>query len=130
MPDLTPETAVRRCIKAYYDACDREDPQNLGLDESARHQVNLAYRHAMPFLTPDPDAIDAFIACVTHGLIFHVFSESEASKLLYAAQPAIASRRARLQSAKAHSSSAAQVQSPSPTPTPLAPEAQPVADPP
>jgi hypothetical protein len=51
----------------------------------------------MPILSSDPDAIDTFIACVTHGLIFEVFSPAEASKLLYAAQVTIGSRKARTQ---------------------------------
>ncbi len=91
----TPESAVHRCVKAYYDACDIEDPHDTGLDPAARYRVHLAYRHAMPYLLPDPDSIDAFLACVTHGLVIQVFQPAEASKLLYAAQVAIGSRRAR-----------------------------------
>ncbi|HEY3705920.1 MAG TPA: hypothetical protein VGL22_12710, partial [Terracidiphilus sp.] len=59
-------------------------------------------------------AIDAFIACVTHGMILEVFTPAETSKLLYAAQTAIGSRRARTEALRAQSKS----QQPTPTPTP------------
>jgi hypothetical protein len=101
----TLDTAVRRCTKAYYDACDREDPHNTGLDPAARYRVHLAYRHAMPYLLPDPEAIDAFLACVTHGLVIQVFEPAEASKLLYAAQVALGSLRARNQASHQQSKS-------------------------
>ena len=124
----TPETAVQRCVKAYYEACDCEDPENTGLSDESWRRVRIAYRHAMPYLTPGPDSIDAFIACVTHGLIFQVFQPAEASKLLYAAQVAIGSRRARTEAARQQSKSeslpkpAAQLPlEPQPSPTPLPP---------
>ncbi len=113
----TPETAVRRCVKAYYDACDVEDPQYTGLDPAALQRVHLAYRHAMPYLLPDPDSIDAFLACVTHGLVIQVFAPAEASKLLYAAQVAIGSSRARAQ--KCHPEPKAKDPRVTPTPSPL-----------
>jgi hypothetical protein len=91
-----PETAVQRCLDAYNQACARDDARNDHSPESL-DRVGRAYRHAMPFLTSDPDSIDAFIACVTHGLVIQVFQPAEASKLLYAAQVAITSRRARAQ---------------------------------
>ncbi len=114
----TTESAVRRCVKAYYDACDIEDPHDTGLDPDARYRVHLAYRHAMPYLLPDPDSIDAFLACVTHGLVIQVFAPAEASKLLYAAQVAIGSSRARTQAARQNSKSDSK---PAPTPSPLPP---------
>jgi hypothetical protein len=101
----TPETPVRRCTKAYYDACDIEDPHNTGLDPDARYRVHLAYRHAMPYLLPNPDSIDAFIACVTHGLVIQVFAPPEAVKLLYAAQVTLGSLRARNEAARQQSKS-------------------------
>jgi hypothetical protein len=111
----TLDTAVRRCVKAYYDACDIEDPKYTGLNPAALDRVHLAYRHAMPYLLPDPDSIDAFIACVTHGLVIQVFQPAEASKLLYAAQVALGSLRTRNE---AKSKSQPQ-QADTPTPSPL-----------
>jgi hypothetical protein len=120
------EQAVQNCVKAYCDARDREDPQNPFFTEKGWAIVCHAYRHAMPFLTSDPDAIDAFIACVTHGLIIEVFEPAEASKLLYAAQVAITSRRARTQAARQQPKSESQpkpapqpASKPKPAPTPL-----------
>jgi hypothetical protein len=95
----TPESAVQRCANAYYKAGDIEDARNDHSPESLQ-RVNNAYRHAMPYLLPDRDSIDAFIACVTHGLVIQVFQPAEASKLLYAAQVAVTSLRARNQPAK------------------------------
>jgi hypothetical protein len=100
----TTELAVQRCLDAYNKACAIEDAGNDHSLESLQ-RVNRAYRHAMPFLTSDPEAIDAFIACVTHGLIYEIFPLAEASKLLYAAQVAITSRRARTEAARQNSKS-------------------------
>ncbi len=102
----TPETAVERCLaKAYYDTAEIEDPHDTGVDPAALERVRLAYRHTMPYLLPDRDSIDAFIACVTHGLVIHVFEPAEASKLLYAAQVTLGSLRARNEAAHQHSKS-------------------------
>jgi hypothetical protein len=98
------ELALQRCLDAYNKACALEDARNDNSPESLQ-RVNKAYRRAMPFLTSDPEAIDAFIACVTHGLIYEVFPLAEASKLLYAAQVAITSRRARTDAARQNSKS-------------------------
>jgi hypothetical protein len=119
---ITPELPVQRCIDAYDKACDLDDARNDHSPESLK-RVNRAYRDAMPFLTSDPDAIDAFIACVTHGLIIQVFEPAEASKLLYAAQVAITSRRARTEAARHQPQSQPSVvqPAPQPTPTPLPP---------
>jgi hypothetical protein len=111
----TLDTAVRRCVKAYCEACDREDPKYTGLDPAALDRVHLAYRHAMPYLLPDPDSIDAFIACVTHGLVIKVFEPAEASKLLYAAQVTLGSLRARREAARQQSKNQPQ-QAPAPSP--------------
>ena len=46
-----------------------------------------AYREAMPPLT-GAENIRNFIACVGHGLLLHVITEKESTKLLYAAQTA------------------------------------------
>jgi hypothetical protein len=116
----TPEAAVQLCIDAYQEACEREDARKDFSPESLR-RVRQAWRHAMPVLTPDPDAIDAFIACVTHGLIYQVFEAAEASKLLYAAQVAIGSRRTRQEAARAETKSHSKSQTQQPEPKPAAP---------
>ncbi|HEY3703999.1 MAG TPA: hypothetical protein VGL22_03005 [Terracidiphilus sp.] len=115
MSTPTPESAVQRCLDAYLKACAHDDARNDYSPESLR-RTRRVWREAMPFLTPDPDAIDAFIACVTHGMILEVFTPAETSKLLYAAQTAIGSRRARTEALRAQSKS----QQPTPTPSPSA----------
>ena len=93
----TPESAVQRCLDAYNQADAREDARN-DFSPEALARVNRAWRRAMPILTPD--TIDAFIACVTHGLLYQVFPLAEASKLLYAAQVTLGLLRARHEAAR------------------------------
>ncbi|HEY3706492.1 MAG TPA: hypothetical protein VGL22_15625 [Terracidiphilus sp.] len=115
MPPTTPESAVQRCLDAFYKACARDDARKDFSPESLQ-RTRYVWRQTMPILTPDPDAIDAFIACVTHGMILEVFTPAETSKLLYAAQTAIGSRRARTEALRAQ----AKCQQPTPTPSPSA----------
>ena len=104
-------SAVQRCLDAYTQARSLEGPANKDiLDPYAKDRIRRAYRRAMPFLTPGPDAIDAFLACVTEGLILEVFTPAEASKLLYATQVALTSRRARTEAAKGQSKSQPQTE--------------------
>jgi hypothetical protein len=102
---LTPEAAVQRCLNAFHQAWDLDDPNNKGLSPSGSQKVSEAWRFAMPFLTSDPDSIDAFLACVTQGMLLNVLTQAEASKLLYAAQVAISARRARSEIARIQSKS-------------------------
>jgi len=90
-PEASVASAVQRCLDAYHAtlAIPRK-PDGTG---SPHDYAARAYRNAMPFLS-SPVQIDAFIACVAHGLLINVFNDTIASKLLYAAQVAIASRRA------------------------------------
>ncbi len=120
----TPETAVSRCLKAYYDKAEIENPHDTGVDAAALDRIRLAYRHTMPYLLPDRDSIDAFIACVTHGLVIHVFEPAEASKLLYAAQVTLGSLRARHEAAHQQSKSP-QADTPTPLPRNHSEESQP-----
>jgi hypothetical protein len=108
----TPEAAVQRCLDLYNKACDRDDARNDYSPESLE-RVRRVFRRAMPFLTPD--TIDAFLACVTHGLVLQIFDPAEASKLLYAVQIAVGSRRATQQAAQAQAKSESK---PAPTPLP------------
>jgi hypothetical protein len=102
---LTPDAAVQRCLNAFHQAWDLDDPNNKGLSPSGSQKVSEAWRFAMPFLTSDPDSIDAFLACVTQGMLLNVLTQAEASKLLYAVQVAISARRARSEIARIHSKS-------------------------
>ncbi len=112
---ITPEQSVQRCLDAYNKACAQNGARDEYSDDSA-DRVNRAYRRAMPFLTPA--TIDAFLACVTHGLVLEIFTIAEAAKLLYATQIAVGSRRANQQSKSPQPQVAPGLQPP-PTPLPL-----------
>jgi hypothetical protein len=116
MTPLTPEASVQHCLDAYNQANACENARN-DFSPEALDRVNRAWRHAMPILTPD--TLDAFVACVTHGLIYQVFPLAEASKLLYAAQVTVGSRRATQQAARAHAKAESKSQTTQPTPTPV-----------
>ena len=109
----TTESAVQRCLDAYNQADAREDARN-DFSPDALARVNRAWRRAMPILTPD--TLDAFIACLTHGLLYEVFPLAEASKLLYAAQVTLGLLRARREAARQEPKSQPK---PAPTPTPV-----------
>ncbi len=112
----TPESAVQRCLAAFNQADAREDAYN-DFSPEALARVNRAWRRAMPILTPD--TLDAFLACVTQGLIYQVFPLAEASKLLYAAQVTLGLIRARREDARQQSKSQSKSQpQPAGTPTP------------
>src|SRR5271165_7650935 len=104
--------AVQRCLDAYHHELAIPRPKD-GTDHSSKTYARKAYRNAMPFLS-SPANIDAFIACVAHGLLINAIRGDDASKLLYAAQVAIASRRLQQQKQPNHPQSDAR-----PTPTPL-----------
>ena len=92
--ELLVAAAVQRCLDAYHRtlAIPRK-PDGTG---SVHDYACEAYRNAMPFLS-SPANIDAFIACVAHGMLIEAISFNHASKLLYAAQVATTSRRAQQQ---------------------------------
>ncbi len=113
MTTLTPQAAVQRCLDLYNQACDLDDARKDFSPESLA-RVRRVYRRAVPFLTPD--TIDAFLACVTHGLVLQIFDPAEASKLLYVVQIAVGSRRATQQAAQTQAKSESK---PAPTPSPL-----------
>ena len=91
--------AVQRCCDAWSRALadkaiaagNLSDPLDLSWD--LRRYAGQAYRNAMPFLS-SPVQIDAFIACVAQGMVLNAIGPKDGAKLLYAAQVAIASRRA------------------------------------
>jgi hypothetical protein len=117
----TPESAVQRCLDAFNQANAREDARS-DFSPEALARVNRAWRRAMPILSPD--TIDAFIACVTHGLLYEIFPLAEASKLLYAAQVTLGLLRARSEAARQQPKSQSK-----PAPTPLPPGAESAASP-
>jgi hypothetical protein len=98
LPDeVTINSAVQRCVTAWRQALAFKkvtDPFEPGV--WSHDYAGQAYRNAMPWLST-PDNVDAFIACVAHGLAIGAIDRRDATKLLYAAQVAITSRRARLQ---------------------------------
>jgi hypothetical protein len=115
----TPESAVQRCLDAFNQANAREDARN-DFSPEALARVNRAWRRAMPILTPD--TLDAFLACVTQGLIYEVFPLAEASKLLYAAQVTLGLLRARREAARQQPKSQPKTQpqqTDTPTPSPV-----------
>jgi hypothetical protein len=54
--------------------------------------AGLAYRKAMPLLTGSEN-VSSFIACVAHGILIGAIEGKDGSKLLYAAQVALATVR-------------------------------------
>jgi hypothetical protein len=119
MPATT-ETAIDRCVQAWRKALAAKrvtDPFDLYLPD--QRYAGRAYRSAMPYLTPDPDAIDTFVACVTHGILLGAIEPPEASKLLYAVQIILGSLRNRQQSARSDSKSQSRSAA-TPTPSPSA----------
>ena len=110
------DASVQRCCDAYQRVL--AIPRPFDGKGSPKDFARAAYRQAMPYLTSFHN-IDAFIACVAHGMLLGVIDYSHGSKLLYAAQVAIGSRRAAAR-AKAQ---------PAPTPSPLPKPAQPAPAP-
>src|ERR1700761_2619836 len=83
-PDMNP--AVQHCLDACQEGFDQQVAN--GKDEySAARAAHKAYRLAMP--NPDNDqTIRDFIACVSRGLLIGAIQDTDASRLLYAAQVA------------------------------------------
>ena len=78
--------AVARCCDAGSAAQRAASARQLSNYDS-NIAIHQAYRKAMPPLA-GPDNIRDFVACVAHGMLSGVFTSSESSKLLYAAQVA------------------------------------------
>jgi hypothetical protein len=79
--------AVQRCIDAFNRVCPM--PLSGKPAYEAEKAGRRAFRSAMPDLTTREN-VRGFIACVGYGLLTEVFQESEAGRLLYAAQVALA----------------------------------------
>lgn len=86
--DLSPEPcpAATRCCDAWNDTY-KARIENGGSTVQATHFANLAYRNAMPRLVGYENIRD-FVACVAEGLLLGAITDSQSSRLLYAAQVA------------------------------------------
>ena len=78
--------AVEYCVRSWQDALDEHRAK--GKEEySAMRYAHKAFRKALPDLT-SAENIQAFIACVSRGVLMEAIDPAEASRLLYAAQVA------------------------------------------
>jgi hypothetical protein len=84
--DSTPLT-VRRCLLAMTAEGDRAIADGCSAAER-RQRTRMAYKLYMPALS-DKASIQAYIACVAHGINLGVFTGRDASQMLYAAQVAL-----------------------------------------
>lgn len=98
LTDLGLLSSGSRQLLTPKELADQYDMQQLREQaaEAFKRAAN-AYREAMPPLTGAGNIRD-FIACVGHGMLLNVFKESEATKLLYAAQIAHAAENKRYKS--------------------------------
>ncbi|MGO9940859.1 MAG: hypothetical protein ACLPH3_24630 [Terracidiphilus sp.] len=78
--------AMERAYRAVLSTCGNNEPEFKRVDRAEKTAVK-AYREAMPPLS-GCENIRNFIACVAQGLLLDVFSGSESTRLLYAAQVA------------------------------------------
>ena len=78
--------AVTRCLDAWNQSFKTESGRNHPFGR-ALENAQAAYCKAMPPLV-GYDNIRDFIACVAQGLLLGAISESQSSRLLYAAQVA------------------------------------------
>jgi hypothetical protein len=83
--------AIARCMNAMHRAY-REGLSSGKSKCSASMDGDAAYRSAMPRLSGQENIRD-FIACVAQGMLIKTIEESSATKLLYAAQVALATLR-------------------------------------
>ena len=98
----TIDAAIAKCHQAWTKQIEaynrKEGKQYTELDPGpyCKHYAGLAYRMAMPYLSSSLN-IDAFIACVTHGMSIGAIEDKLGTKLLYASQVATTSRKAQHQ---------------------------------
>jgi hypothetical protein len=75
--------SLLRCLERHLQSPHRE----WRLHRAGDHYANLAYRNAMPRLVGYENIRD-FVACVAEGLLLGAITDSQSSRLLYAAQVA------------------------------------------
>jgi hypothetical protein len=80
--------AIARCAKAWEDAYREQMEEDEESEYFAAKKAGEAYRAALPPLTSRDNCRD-FIACVAHGMLLGAIPETNAGKLLYAAQVAL-----------------------------------------
>ncbi len=78
--------AVEFCLLAWNEAFNEHLARGKD-DYSATRYAHKAFRQALPDLT-GPEKIQAFIACVSRGVLKGAIEPQHASRLLYAAQVA------------------------------------------
>jgi hypothetical protein len=83
--------AVALCIQIFTKVFD-EEMEKCNHRGIARYNAAKAYRNAMPLLF-GYESIRDFIACTAPGLLIGAIEGSQSSKLLYAAQVALATVR-------------------------------------
>jgi len=88
-PPISP--AVARCVDAYSRTYKTERARTRSQD-TAINCARKAFRAALPSLVGRENIRD-FIACIAQAILLDVIDTADASKLLYAAQVAIAATR-------------------------------------
>jgi len=105
LPAVSPapiSSAGTRCVEAYNGAYKTERASRR--DEiAAIRSARRAFRAALPPLSGLENIRD-FIACIAQAILLDVIDTADASKLLYAAQVAIAASRVQPPSVKSHAS--------------------------
>src|SRR5215472_16230615 len=98
----TIDAAVTKCHQAWTRQIEaqnkKENQHNTDIHQGpyCKQFAGQAYRNALPHLS-SPQNIDAFIACVTHGMAIGAIADKLGTKLLYATQVATTSRKAQHQ---------------------------------
>ena len=98
----TIDAAITKCHQAWtrqIEAHNKKENQHdtdIHQGPYCKQFAGQAYRNALPYLS-SPQNIDAFIACVTHGMAIGAIADKLGTKLLYAAQVATTSRKAQHQ---------------------------------
>jgi hypothetical protein len=103
-PPISPASvsAVIRCVEAY--TCAYKNERASRRDEIAAIRcARRAFRAALPPLAGLENIRD-FIACIAQAILLDVLDTADASKLLYAAQVAIAASRVQPASVKSPAS--------------------------
>jgi hypothetical protein len=105
LPPVSPapiSPAITRCVEAYNRAYKTERASRR--DEiAAIRSARKAFRAALPPLGGLENIRD-FIACIAQAILLDVIDTADASRLLYAAQVAIAASRVQTASVKARAS--------------------------
>jgi hypothetical protein len=89
-PSLSP--AVLRCCSAWHHRYAAESENEMLAEEEVADLAASSFRRAMPHLTSRRNIQD-FIACVAQGMLLGAIEPEDGSRLLYAAQVALAAFR-------------------------------------